>query len=137
MAECTIVVPCYNEAQRLDLRAFIDYAARHDEAFLFVNDGSTDGTRDVLDDLCAANREAFSALHMPANRGKAEAVRLGMLQAFASGSKFVGYWDADLATPLAAIGEFRSHLGRHPLVEMVLGARVQLLGRTIDRRLSR
>ena len=137
MAECTIVVPCYNEAQRLDLRAFIEYAARHDEAFLFVNDGSTDSTREVLEDLVAVNPETFSTLNMPVNRGKAEAVRLGMLQAFSRGSSYVGYWDADLATPLEAIADFRSHLNRHPHVELVMGARVQLLGRTINRRITR
>jgi glycosyltransferase involved in cell wall biosynthesis len=137
MASCVIVVPCYNEAQRLDLRRFIEHAARHDESFLFVNDGSTDVTRDVLDDLCAANREAFSALHLSQNGGKAEAVRRGMLQAFAQGAELAGYWDADLATPLEAIADFRQHLTRHPQIEMVMGARVRLLGRVIERRTLR
>lgn len=137
MAECIIVVPCYNEAQRLDLGAFINHAAASDEAFLFVNDGSTDATADVLDDLCAAHPASLTALHLPQNGGKAEAVRQGMLAAIARGASYAGYWDADLATPLEAIYEFRDHLRRHPQVELVMGARVPLLGRAIERRPSR
>ena len=137
MASCTIVVPCYNEAQRLDLRVFIEHAARHDESFLFVNDGSTDATGDVLDDLRAANSQAFSVLPLSRNGGKAEAVRQGMLQAFAGGAEYAGYWDADLATPLDAIADFRHHLDQHPQVEMAMGARVRLLGRAIERRALR
>jgi dolichyl-phosphate beta-glucosyltransferase len=131
---CTIVVPCYNEAARLDLAAFLAYSVRHGDEFLFVDDGSTDGTGVLLDEFCALHAESLRVLHLAKNRGKAEAVRLGMLRALASGSDYVGYWDADLATPLAAIGQFRTYLDQHPQVEALLGARVRLLGRTIDRR---
>jgi dolichyl-phosphate beta-glucosyltransferase len=131
---CTIVVPCYNEAARLDLAAFLAYSVCHGDDFLFVDDGSTDGTGLLLDEFCALHAESLRVLHLAKNRGKAEAVRLGMLRALASGSDYVGYWDADLATPLSAIGQFRTYLDEHPQVEALLGARVRLLGRTIDRR---
>jgi dolichyl-phosphate beta-glucosyltransferase len=131
---CTIVVPCYNEAARLDLAAFLAHSVRHGDEFLLVDDGSTDGTGVLLDEFCALHAESLRVLHLAKNHGKAEAVRLGMLRALASGSDYVGYWDADLATPLAAIGQFRTYLDEHPQVEALLGARVRLLGRTIDRR---
>ena len=51
--------------------------------------------------------------------------------------QYVGYWDADLATPLTAIADFRAHLDQHPRVEALLGARVRLLGRQIERRTLR
>lgn len=133
MAECVVVIPCYNEARRLDLAAFIEHAARGDAALVFVNDGSTDGTAAILDDLCAASPELFSVLHLSHNAGKAEAVRRGMLQALERRPKYVGYWDADLATPLAAIRQMGDYLDAHPQVEALLGARVRLLGRRIER----
>lgn len=66
------------------------------------------------------------------NAGKGEAVRNGMLFALA-GSDFVGFWDADLATPLEAIGDLRRPLERDPSLAMVFGSRVSLLGREIAR----
>lgn len=137
MSRCTIVVPCYNEAQRLDLPAFLAHALRHDNTFLFVNDGSRDETGALLDEFCAVNPESFRTLHLPQNCGKAEAVRQGMLKALDRPAKYVGYWDADLATPLEAILDFQTHLDNHPRVEVLLGARVRLLGRQIERKTLR
>ena len=49
VAPCTIVVPCFNEAARLDAQAFLGMLdARDNLSLLFVDDGSTDGTRDAL-----------------------------------------------------------------------------------------
>ena len=56
-----------------------------------------------------------------------------MLRAFERGPRYVGFWDADLATPLAAIGDFRALLDENPGVDLVLGSRVVLLGRRIER----
>jgi len=129
-----IVVPCYNEAGRLDLAAFRAFVARDPSVhFLFVNDGSSDATLARLRELEAADRESFSVLDLPRNVGKAEAVRSGLCSAFKSNAEQVGYWDADLATPLEEIPRFVEVLERMPKIEMVFGARVQLLGRTVRR----
>jgi glycosyltransferase involved in cell wall biosynthesis len=135
MSACTLVIPCFNETSRLDLRAFVEHAARHDHRFLFVNDGSSDGTGELLEDFCASWPEMLSVLQLPRNVGKADAVRQGVLAAMdSSDARFVGYWDADLATPLAAIDQMERYLREHATVELLLGARVQLLGRNIIRR---
>lgn len=135
MSNCIIVIPCYNEAARLDVRAFAHFAnAGHPQRFLFVNDGSTDATRDLLQTLHDRNPRRFAFLDLPENLGKAEAVRRGVLRALTDGPDYVGFWDADLATPLETIPEFCGLLDRYRELEMVLGSRVRLLGRRIQRR---
>ena len=138
MRRTTVIIPCYNEAQRLDLAAFRDWAAREEAvSLLFVDDGSTDETARVLGELCASNPEAFSALILERNQGKAEAVRRGFIHAFESAPDLLGFWDADLATPLDDISTFRDIIDTKPHLEMVFGSRVNLLGRAVHRRLIR
>ena len=60
-----------------------------------------------------------------------------MLEGLAQGASLVGFLDADLATPLAAIDDFLAVLRDRPHVEFVLGARVMLMGRDIKRKASR
>ncbi|MGD9720617.1 MAG: glycosyltransferase [Pirellulales bacterium] len=134
MSRTVIVVPCFNEARRLDLRALETYAARADAAeLLFVNDGSRDETLDILRRLHADHPRRIRYLDLDRNGGKAEAVRQGILQAIASRPDYVGFWDADLATPLDDIAGFARVLDAEPRVEIVIGTRLPLLGHRIDR----
>lgn len=138
MSRAIVVVPCYNESQRLDLRAIGEFGRRGDGAeLLFVNDGSRDETLELLERLQTANPRRFSFLHLGHNGGKAEAVRQGALLAIQSGANYVGYWDADLATPLSDIGPFCRVLDDRPHVDAVIGTRMRLLGHAIERRRSR
>jgi len=134
MGETQIVVPCYNEARRLPGDAFRAFCARAPAIdFLLVNDGSTDATLERLRELERALPGRVSVLDLQPNGGKAEAVRRGMLAAAKSGAEYIGYWDADLATPLDEIPRFVAVLDARSHVELVLGARVQLLGREVRR----
>lgn len=131
------MVPCYNEAARFQTDAFARFLSDPENAavrLLFVNDGSRDTTLQVL----TAFRDRFpnraAILDQQPNRGKAEAVRNGMLQVAKDGeARITGFWDADLATPLAQITDFRNLLTQRPDLTMVFGARVRLLGRAIHR----
>ncbi|MEW6352016.1 MAG: glycosyltransferase [Thermodesulfobacteriota bacterium] len=132
--EVMIVVPCYNEEKRLDTGTFKTFAGLHDNVgFLFVNDGSTDNTASVLEDLHYSDPCSFLAHHLPANAGKAEAVRQGILKAMELSPAHVGYWDADLATPLEEIPNLCRVLETMGHVQAVFGSRVMLLGRSIRR----
>lgn len=135
MPHTILVIPCYNEAERLDAARCCEFLTRaSDVDLLFVNDGSTDGTLRVLRDLERNDPERIGVFDLPRNSGKAEAVRQGMLAAFRRRPAYVGYWDADLATPLEAVWKMQEVLDSCPATRLVLGSRVMLLGRRIGRR---
>ncbi|MEE2673852.1 MAG: glycosyltransferase [Myxococcota bacterium] len=138
MSRTYIVVPCYNEAKRLRGDEFSRFVSEHSDVhFLFVDDGSSDATSSRLAEIATSSPDSFGVITQSSNQGKAEAVRRGLNEAFDRGATYVGYWDADLATPLDEIPRFVETLDAHPGLEMLFGSRVQLLGRTIDRRTRR
>ena len=139
MGNCTIVVPCYNEADRLRIGAFRSYLGNtSDASVVFVNDGSTDHTLGLLEQFHSEMPAKADILHRERNSGKGEAVRHGMLYALSRpGLAYLGFWDADLATPLEAIDDLRGVLESHPEVDIVIGSRVRLMGRNIERKPAR
>src|ERR1700722_12146627 len=117
---CVVVVPCYTDAPPLQRLSFSDFPAedRHVD-FLFVNDGSRDGTLSVLESLRAKHPDRIQVLDKQPNGGKAEAVRSGMLAAIARGDvRVTGFWDADLATPLNVIPHLLNRLIGNLKLEM-------------------
>jgi dolichyl-phosphate beta-glucosyltransferase len=129
-----LVIPCYNEAARLDTTTYVRFVtARDDVGLLFVDDGSTDSTAQVLEELAGKCAGRVDTLLLPRNGGKAQAVQRGMVAAIAKQPELVGYWDADLATPLDSLDEFIEVLDARPGIDIVIGSRVKLLGRRIDR----
>jgi dolichyl-phosphate beta-glucosyltransferase len=133
-----IVIPCYNEAERLKRATFeAFFESNSDVLFIFVNDGSKDRTLPVLEELCAGHPAKARVIDQAVNQGKAEAVRVGMLAGIDLGASYVGFWDADLATPLEEIALFGAVLDGRPDLDFILGARIGLLGRDIDRKASR
>jgi dolichyl-phosphate beta-glucosyltransferase len=141
---CVVVVPCYNEARRLQPLRFAEFFASEslakdrDVHLLFVNDGSTDNTLQVLEALRATHPDRIAILDQQPNAGKAEAVRRGMLHAInTGGAACTGFWDADLATPLTVIPHLLARLTRDTNLEMIFGSRVRLLGHDIHRRTVR
>jgi len=131
-------VPCYNEEERLDVGAFAAFSrANTDVSFVLVNDGSTDDTLAILERMAALPDGRFACLDSQPNAGKAEAVRRGVLRALSERPDFVGYWDADLATPLSELARFVDVLVARSDVTVVLGSRVGLPRRQIARGLLR
>ena len=132
-----IVVPCYNEGRRLPVAQFDEFLRNSETDFFFVDDGSRDHTQEVLAALKATRPDRVTVIHQAENRGKAETVRHGICTAVDREFEYVGFWDADLATPLAEIPEFMGVFAEHPELDMVFGSRVKLLGRHVERKASR
>jgi glycosyltransferase involved in cell wall biosynthesis len=133
MQKTAVIVPCHNEGKRLDANKFIKLAAENKLVnFIFVNDGSSDNTLEIIKYICEFDPNQMYCINLTRNCGKAEAVRQGFLRALEMDFFNIGYWDADLATPLEAISNLCSQLDR-PGIMMVMGSRVKLLGRRIER----
>jgi len=128
-----VVVPCFNEAARLRDLPFHQLTARGGLRLLFVDDGSSDGTAERLARMAAEGSGRVGVLSLPANCGKGEAVRQGMLTALGEGAGVVGYVDADLSTPVEEILRLLAEMERRGAA-VVMGARVALLGTAIQRR---
>jgi glycosyltransferase involved in cell wall biosynthesis len=133
MSKVEVVIPCYNEANRLRRDEIVNFFNREREIHvLFVNDGSKDSTEEIINNISSALPGQASILHLNQNLGKAEAVRLGILHQFErSDALWFGYWDADLATPLSEI----NHLLNDCMSEtkLVMGSRVKRLGADVTR----
>jgi len=133
-----VVVPCFNEEERLDRGAFLRHAdAQSEIGILFVDDGSTDGTRALLTAICEERPQSFNYLCLDHNRGKAEAVRIGVLDALKRKPEYVGYWDADLSTRLEEIPNFVAALDERTELLGVMGCRIRRLGAAVERQPKR
>ncbi len=133
-----IIVPCYNEAARMSIGAFRAFAVESREPrFLFVDDGSTDGTAALIAPLVVDDPKRFHLLRLEVNAGKAEAVRRGMLLALEGNPEVVGFLDADLSIPLSQLHLLLEVLAQRPFVQVVMGSRVRMLGRDIRQPLGR
>ncbi|MCK4283042.1 MAG: glycosyltransferase [Candidatus Brocadiae bacterium] len=135
MPKTGIVVPCYNEAERLPAQDYARFAARWPQvSFCFVDDGSADDTERVIRETVGSLPGRHSVMALGHNYGKAEAVRAGIRHLCgATDCAFVGYWDADLSTPLGEIPRFLEAAELRPQVRLLCGSRIRRMGATIER----
>jgi glycosyltransferase involved in cell wall biosynthesis len=135
MQDICLVVPCYNEEKRLPSDRLLAFLATRERVHLcLVNDGSSDGTAGVLEGVRALNPARVTVLNLTVNSGKAEAVRQGILHACAMRRfALIGYWDADLSTPLGQLDAILEAFDEFPACRFAMGSRVKRLGSNIDR----
>ena len=138
MKTLSLVVPCRNEFSRLRPDAFLEATERWPWlSFCFIDDGSTDATAERLAWLSNASPSIYS-MYLRENLGKAEAVRAGIRHLCElSRPDLVGFWDADLATPLDEIPRFVRCFERDEGKKAVIGSRWPHLGADIRRTAGR
>ncbi|MFE9998888.1 dolichyl-phosphate beta-glucosyltransferase [Streptomyces avermitilis] len=135
--DLSVVVPAYNEEQRLGptLDAIADHLRENENRWgewelIVVDDGSTDGTRDVVA-AAKARDTRVQLVTSPRNRGKGHALRLGVL---ASYGRRVLVTDADLAAPIDELEQLDKALTDGHAA--AIGSRATA-GATIERRQHR
>jgi len=129
-----LIIPCYNEESRLSIESYESFIVCNPHFTLFfVDDGSTDQTLSILRGFSEQHLGKVIVLSLETNSGKAEAVRRGIETALSHQRyDYVGYWDADLATPLSEIYRFEKII-QEESSWVVLGARVVRAGARIER----
>ena len=130
--ELFMVVPCFNEEKRIKLNYWNDLTDIPNVRWIFVNDGSTDGTKNVLYKITNA-----TIIDINKNVGKAESIRKGITETYKknSGESFwVGYLDADSAFEIEDIRKvIKLVYSKSSAYDSYWGSRVALAGRQITR----
>ena len=133
-----IIIPCYNEADRLDTNNFIDYLSKNTHLhFIFVDDGSTDDTNLIINQIISKFNSQVSLLINETNKGKAESVRLGVIESYKINPDYIGFLDADLAAPIGEIDNLLKIIKKDKTKEVVFASRIQLIGSEIKRKFFR
>jgi len=131
-----IIIPCYNEENRLPVEDFKDFIAKNNIHFCFVNDGSKDATLSLLQKIQELFPEKIHIKDVQPNAGKANAVREGILSVYHK-YDYIGYFDADLATPLYEIGNLLSEFKKNEGVKLAFGSRILTVNSQIERKAYR
>ncbi len=127
-----LVIPCYNERSRLPIAQLGELVADDRVSLVLVDDGSTDDTLGMLRSI-ERTLPKVTVVVLPSNVGKGEAVRAGMLTAMAANPSWLGYVDADMATPAGEILRLLDLAMGTGRFDVVLGSRLALLGRQVQR----
>ncbi|MDH3697192.1 MAG: response regulator [Flavobacteriaceae bacterium] len=133
-----VVIPCYNEENRISGKVFREFLQQNrGYHFCFVNDGSTDNTLAVLEQLRTGYEDSISIVNCVKNGGKAEAVRQGTLHLLQDRQlDYIGYLDADLSTDLSDFNELVNTLESSDY-QIVSGSRIHRMGATITKQSAR
>ena len=114
--ELTVVVPVYNEVESLPRveRAMREWLPTSPvkACMLMVNDGSKDGSLELMREICARN-EAMFYISLAKNGGLSAAMKAGI---DATHSRYVGYIDADLQTTPEDFNLLLEHVADYQLV---------------------
>lgn len=112
----TVVVPVYNEVESLPRveRAMREWLPTSPikACVLMVNDGSKDGSLELMREICARN-EAMFYISLAKNGGLSAAMKAGI---DATHSRYVGYIDADLQTTPEDFNLLLEHVAEYQLV---------------------
>ncbi len=133
-----VVIPCYNEEDRLSSKEFLNFIDSNlGYQLCFVNDGSTDKTLEVLNSLKKGRENNILVYDCEKNGGKAEAVRQGVLHLAEDPQlDYIGYLDADLSTDFRDFDDLVKTIEDSDF-KIVSGSRMSRMGADITKESAR
>lgn len=122
MAKISVIVPCYNSSAYLEqtVQSMLDQELT-DWELILVDDGSTDGTHELIARLASGDARIRGAAQPNAGRG--QACNLGVAEA-SPGAEYLFFLDSDDLLAPSALREMSGYLDAHPEVGL-LGCQLQ------------
>lgn len=137
MQKIALIIPCYNEEERLPISALEDLLQRTDADIYLANDGSNDGTLAIIEKFCQSHPERCFVINYEENQGKAATVYKAVNQTLSKETySFIGYFDADFSTPVEEVARLIKEIGSGQ-AQFVIGSRILLLNSGIKRKFHR
>lgn len=130
-----IVIPCFNEYERLQAGSYETFLKQNNNTrIIFSNDGSTDKTIEKLNAIRKIAPDKVFITSLEKNKGKAEAIREGVLYCFTSNLQFdrIAYLDADGATSLEECQSISQYINEN--VIFAFGSRILKIDSNIVRK---
>lgn len=132
----TIIIPVYNEEDNLlrvekEFTDFINTSPTPSKV-LFVNDGSTDGSQQLIEAICARTT-SFGYISMDRNYGLSAAIKAGF---DAVTTPYTGYIDADLQTTPEDFNQMMQYIDSYDLVTGVRSQRKDSLGKKLSSKIA-
>ena len=116
----SVIIPVYNEADTVGEIVERLTSVPFDKEIIVVDDGSTDGSGEVLRKLAASHADALNLVALPENRGKGAALRAGFAEA---AGDLIIVQDADLEYDPEDIPKLLAKI-EEPDVDLVYGSRI-------------
>lgn len=128
-----VIVPCFNEADRLNLFYFNELSKIQNTIWIFIDDGSTDNTSQILKKL--STKTNVMNLRIDRNMGKSNAIAYGM--DFASHEfsniEWIGFLDSDGAFASEDVARIIKMANSIKRFDAIYTSRVKMAGRNIKR----
>lgn len=116
----SIIIPCYNEANRGDLSKRLQILLHHTKyitetyEIIFSLDGCTDNTYPIINEFIKSrNFKHWHIIDNPINRGKGYAIREGIRN---SSGEYILFMDADLSVELNILQSFINNMNNRTCV---------------------
>lgn len=141
ISEKLLIVPCFNEELRWNWKYWNKLAGLPYLQLLFVNDGSSDKTAELINSICREHH-SVSSLSLNSNSGKAEAIRQGLqfsLSGINQNIAWFGFLDADGCIPFEEVSRILeiTDIISSPGTDALWTSRLRLSGHNIERKIVR